>query len=153
MSDLPEPSDFRHRTDVEIRFRDLDAMGHVNNAVYFTYFEVARTGYARALGLVPAAGADPAVAFPFILAGISCRFLSPAVFGESLGVHVRCVRIGRRSYELEYLATEAASGRAVAFGRSAQVQYDYAAGKTCPVPESFRSAVERLEGRVFPAPP
>jgi len=48
--DLPSPSDFRFHKEIEVRFRDLDAMGHVNNAAYMTYFEMGRTGYMAAIG-------------------------------------------------------------------------------------------------------
>jgi acyl-CoA thioester hydrolase len=50
---FPPDTPFRMAVPIEVRFRDLDAMGHVNNAVYFTYFEHARLHYLRRLAEVP----------------------------------------------------------------------------------------------------
>ena len=57
MTEVPTPDDFRYSRTIEVRFRDLDGMDHVNNAVFFTYFEQGRVGYWRALGMDPPPGA------------------------------------------------------------------------------------------------
>ena len=138
------PDDFRFCCESAVRFRDVDAMNHVNNAVYLTYFEIARDGYARALGHCEA-DASPAERFPFILLDVYCRYVSAAEPGERLLIHLRTSRMGGKSFEFEYLITSAGDRRTVAVGRSTQVYYDYASGRTEPIPEHFRQLVAAIE--------
>ena len=71
--------DFRHRTRVEVRFRDIDAFGHVNNAVVSTYIELARIRY-----LVDVLQVEPIGVMPLILANISIDYLSPILFEDTV---------------------------------------------------------------------
>lgn len=144
---VPTPDDFKFRCEVQVRFRDLDAMGHVNNAVYFSYFEVARTGYMRALGHRPPEEISFADLYPFILLDVYCKYLAPAVLSQKLYVYLRTSRVGTKSYEFEYLVTGQEDGRPIATGNSTQVYYDYRQEKTLPIPDDFRSRIENLEGR------
>ncbi len=72
--------DFRHRTRVEVRFRDIDAFGHVNNAVVSTYIELARIRY-----LVDVLQVEPIGVMPLILANISIDYRSPILFERHRG--------------------------------------------------------------------
>jgi acyl-CoA thioester hydrolase len=123
-------------------------MGHANNAVYFTYFEMARTAYVRALGLRFNGGSFQK-AFPFILAEIGCSCMSAVEITDLLKVHTRIARMGRKSFEFDYLITSATDGRNVAAGRSVQVYYDYETGQTLPIPDDFAKLIEEYEGRTF----
>ena len=143
-NDSPTPDDFRFSCPIEVRFRDPASMRHVNNAVYLTYFENARTGYARALGHCDDDD-DMAALFPFILLEVSCRYVAPAGLGDQLLVHLRTSRVGSKSFEYEYLITRPGDGATIAVGRSTQVYYDYASGRTLAVPEAYRRAVESVE--------
>src|SRR5512138_653716 len=118
--------------ELPVRFRDCDAMGHVNNAVYLTYFEVARGELWRRL-------ADPWKPgdFPFILAEVTVSFRSPARYGETLRVSIGVDKLGTKSWLFTYRIDEASSGREVASGRSVQVYYDYATGSTLPIPDQL----------------
>jgi len=144
---VPTPDDFKFHCEVEVRFCDLDAMGHVNNAVYFSFFEVARTGYMRALGHRPPEEISFADLYPFIMLDVYCKYLAPAVLSQKLSVYLRTSRVGTKSYEFEYLITDLVDGHSIAVGRSTQVHYDYRQEKTLPVPDDFRSRIENLEGR------
>ena len=76
---------YRFSTLMDVRFRDVDAMGHVNNAVYFTYLEQTRVDYVRAAGFVSKDATFPG-GIGFILAEAHCQFKSPAYFGERLRI-------------------------------------------------------------------
>jgi acyl-CoA thioester hydrolase len=106
-----------------VRFRDVDAMGHVNNAVYSTYLEQARIGI---LG-----GLDT-----FILARVEIDFRAELRAGEQVEVHSRCARIGTKSFDLEHQIW--AADRLVAEARSVLVGYDYALGASVPLTEDLR---------------
>lgn len=131
---------------IEVRFRDMDSMGHVNNAVFFTYFENARIAYWRA---VPAIRSRQAL--DYILARAECDFRSPATVEDSLACHIRVSSFGRSSFTFEYLLNDGRSGRVVAEGRTVQALYDYALGKTKPLDGALRAAIEEFEGRTIPA--
>jgi len=124
------------------RFRDTDAMGHLNNAVYLTYLEVARQEYWREL-----TGSSNYGAVPFIFARVEMDFRSDAVVDEQLELRVRCSFIGNKSFGFEYEIHEAASGRLVLGAKSVQVFYDYAARKSIPCPPGMRERLEAFEGR------
>ncbi len=146
-AEIPTADDFRFSCRIEPRFRDLDPMGHVNNAVYFTYFEIARTGYIKAIGHWPEEERPMTERFPFIMLKIGCTYLSPARVEENLLAHLRTSRVGGKSFEFDYLLTSGADGRPVASGHSVQVFYDYDAGRTMPVADDFRRLLEAYEGR------
>jgi acyl-CoA thioester hydrolase len=138
---------------IQIRWRDVDALGHVNNAVYLTYFELARLAYVRAL-LGEAAPVDPRtllpVEFQFILAEVTCHYRSPATLGDQLAVTVWVSQVGRKSFEFEYRISDEVAGRLVAEGCSTQVWFDYAAGESRPVPATIVSRMEGLQNAPIP---
>jgi acyl-CoA thioester hydrolase len=134
---------FAHR--LEVRFRDCDPFGHVNNAVYLTYLEQARFAHWRALWGF-SLEALPSGAPGVILARAEIDFRQPARYGDVLDVRIGLAGIGRTSFTYEYeIAAE--SGALVASARTVLVMYDYAAGKPVVVPDGIR---ERLPIPVGP---
>lgn len=132
--------DFPFYEEVRVRFRDIDAMGHVNNAVYFTYMETARSAFfTRFLEI------EKPLDLPVILGEISCRYHSPARFGETLRIGLGVSRWGRKSFDFVY-RIEGGDGRVVATGRSVMVMYDYEMGQSFPIPSSFKEQVESFQG-------
>jgi acyl-CoA thioester hydrolase len=118
--------EFVHRETV--RFRDLDGMGHVNNAVFSTYLEQARLAWFGPSEMLPLADV--------ILARTEIDFRSPVHANEVVEVGVRPARMGEKSFELEYELR--AAGRLVAEAKSVLVGYDYTRGESIPVPERWR---------------
>ncbi|MGQ9489209.1 MAG: acyl-CoA thioesterase [Anaerolineae bacterium] len=138
---------------IQIRWRDLDALAHVNNAVYLSYFELARLTYIRTL-LGEEAALDRRTMLPaefqFILAEVNIRYRSPATLGDQLAIAIWVSKVGRKSFVFEYRITETRTGRLVAEGCSTQVWYDYAAGASQPVPETIVARMEALQGAPIP---
>jgi acyl-CoA thioester hydrolase len=128
--------------EVQPRFRDTDAMGHINNAVYVTYLEVARLEYWRRLTGPLARGR-----VPFILAQVRVDYRSEALVDDTLLVGIRCDRIGTKSFTFTYEIREQRSLRLVAEATSVQVCYDYEARRSVPVSDDLRRRVAALEGR------
>ena len=127
---------FRFRHVEQVRFRDLDALGHVNNAVFLTYFESARIAYwlhaTRRQGLG---------ALDMILARVEVDYRSPLGYGESVEISVGCTSMGRSSFVLEGDMHERGSGRLVAESRKVLVHYDYATGRSSPLPDAVRRLI------------
>ena len=84
-------------TPVDVRFRDLDAMGHVNNAVFFTYFEEGRLSF-----LTSTSPDKKFPGFDFILAHISCDYLKPVTIDDRLMLQIRVGKIGGKSFTFDY---------------------------------------------------
>jgi acyl-CoA thioester hydrolase len=126
------------------RFRDTDAMGHINNAVYVTYLEVARQEYWRAFK----ENEDYRVV-PFILAHVDIDFRSEALVKESLELCIRCSHVGTKSFGFEYRIREARTQRLVVEARTVQVFYDYTAKQSMPCPDGMRAQLEAFEGRAL----
>ena len=124
------------------RFRDTDAMGHINNAVYVTYLEVGRQEYWKRFRQ-----ASDYRRVPFILANVKIDFRSEALVNEVLAIAVRADWIGTRSFAFAYEIREVASRRLVAEATSVQVCYDYDAKRSLPMPDELRRGLERFEGR------
>jgi acyl-CoA thioester hydrolase len=125
----------------EVAFRDLDAFGHVNNAVYLTYIENARIGYARdVLGIESLDG------LLLIVAGVKIDFRSRANLGETLEVGARTSRLGTKSFDLEH-ELRAPDGRLVAEAQTTLVAFDYASDKTMPLPPEWRERIDNYESR------
>jgi len=138
---------------IQIRWRDLDALGHVNNAVYLTYFELARLAYIRAL-LGADTTIDPRtllpVDFQFILAEVTCHYRSPATLGDQLAATIWGSQVGRKSFVFEYQIKDEVTGRLVAEGCSTQVWFDYTANESRSVPAEIVARMEGLQGTPIP---
>ena len=117
-----------------VRFRDLDPMGHVNNAVFLTYLEQARVSFFAELGAVTSLDE-----MNMILARVEIDFKAPVRLGQEVEISVRAGRFGTKSFDLEYELR--VDGALVAQAASVQVAYDYERGEPVPVPSEWR---ERL---------
>lgn len=115
-----------------VRFRDCDAMGHVNNAVYSTYLEEARIGVLGGLS-------------EFILARMEIDFRAELRAGEEVEIGTRCSRVGTKSFELDHELR--AGDRLVAEARSVLVAYDYERGESVPVPDELRARLTAPDPR------
>jgi acyl-CoA thioester hydrolase len=130
------------------RFRDTDAMGHINNAVYVTYLEVARQVYWSRLDQ----GSDYR-RVPFILAHVTIDFRSETLVSEVLEVGIRMEWIGTKSFAFTYQVWEKSSLRLVAEATTVQVGYDYTAKHTIAIPDALRRRAETFEGRALTRQP
>jgi acyl-CoA thioester hydrolase len=125
---------FAHKVDV--RFRDCDPLGHVNNAVYFTYLEQARFAHWRSLWNF---GPDQAPELPgVILARAEMDYRAQVTYGQVLEVRIGIAALGRTSFTYEYEVVDD-TGRLVATARTVLVMFDYKAGKPVAIPDAIRS--------------
>jgi acyl-CoA thioester hydrolase len=133
---------------IEVRFRDCDAMGHVNNSVYFTYFEQCRLLFWRKLT------GEPNPRTTIILAHAECDFRAPAHFGDRLEVRTRVAAVGRSSVTMSYALVDLERDRTIAEGTAVLVSYDYERRESRPLPEPTRALLDRvLRAQAAGAPP
>jgi acyl-CoA thioester hydrolase len=114
-----------------VRFRDLDAMGHVNNAVFLTYIESARVAFLQHLG-----AAATLEDMSIIVARIEIDFRAPVGFGNEVDVSVRTSRFGGKSFDLNYDLR--VGDTVVAEAKSVLVAYDYGKGEAVELPDEWR---------------
>jgi acyl-CoA thioester hydrolase len=126
---------FSHR--IEVRFRDCDPMGHVNNAAYLTYLEQARFAHWRALWGFTFDRA-PEGAPGVILARAEVDYRAPARYGDILEVRIGLVGIGKTSFTYAYEVLDEGGGL-IASARTVQVMYDYGTARPVPVSDEIRA--------------
>ena len=127
---------------LEVRYSDYDTKEHVNNAVYLTYFEMAR---ARAWLEEIAGSAD----FPFVVAEATVRYRSQARIGEPLDITIWTGEVRNKAWTWHYRITDPRDERLVAEGSTVQVMFDYASRQSIPIPGDVR---ERLTAMGEPEP-
>ena len=115
----------------QVRFRDLDAMGHVNNAVFLTYIESARVAFLQQLG-----AATTLEDMSIIVARIEIDFRAPVGFGDEVEISVRASRFGGKSFDLDYELR--VGGTVVAEAKSVLVGYDYGRHEAIEIPDEWR---------------
>jgi acyl-CoA thioester hydrolase len=126
---------FEH--ELEVRFRDCDPLGHVNNAVYLTYLEAARFAWWHNV-FGPSGLRDHS----FILARVEIDYRKAAMPGDRLVVRLGIERIGRSSFTVAYEIVNAKTRELVADARSVQVAYDYTTSRSVPISETLRARLE-----------
>ncbi len=124
---LPDDAQLLHRSLYTMRWSDMDAFGHVNNAMYFTYLEQARVDWLDSIG----------VAHGLVLANISCTFLQPLKYPAELEVRLYAGPPGRSSLNTYYeIRDRPEAGPLCALGHGTIVWYDRAAGRSRPIPDA-----------------
>lgn len=133
---------FPVRCPIQVRWGDMDALGHVNNAVFFTYLESGRAEYFARSGLfahVGEGGHGP------ILAGIRCDFRAQVKYPDELVSCASITRLGNSSFTMVQRLVRAGSGETVADAEASCVWLDYGTGRSQPIPDEIRRAVRDFE--------
>jgi len=139
--DLPSRADFPHTLPIQTRWNDNDVYGHVNNVVYYAYFDTVINRW-----LIDEGGLAPATSDAIGLCVESqCRYLAPAAYPDDLVAGLRVAKIGRSSVRYEIGIFRApANGELVALGHFVHVFVDRAGRRPAPIPDRIRRALERL---------
>src|ERR1700712_5261120 len=127
-------SDYKFRTPIALRFSDIDAVGHVNNAIYLTYFEVARFAYWKEI-------TDWNLRKDGVIVGRSeVNYLKPITLEDEIYCYVRTTRIGNSSFDMMYLLVRVTpNGEEICTtGKTVCISYDYTRNKSIPIPSTER---------------
>src|ERR1700760_953826 len=127
-------ADYKFRTLVPIRFSDIDAYGHANNAVYLTYFEVARSHYWKEV--VKWDWNNNGI----ILAKSEVNYLKPIMRHDEIACYVRTTRIGNSSFDVMHVLVKLTEhGEEICTtGKTVCISYDYSANKSVRIPANER---------------
>lgn len=120
---------FVHRE--RVRFRDLDPMGHVNNAVFLTYIESARFAFLKHIGAAPTLED-----MTLVVARVEIDFRAPVRLDDEVEISARVSRFGEKSFDLEHELR--VGGNVVAEAKTVLVTYDYSKREPMPIPDAWR---------------
>ncbi len=143
-SDNPLLADYAVVVRLPVHWGEMDAYGHVNNAVFFRYFETARIAYFERCGFITSYDEEKVGA---ILHSTGCRFRRPLYYPDTVLVGARVSEVRRDRFTMEYRLVSEAQGEIGAEGSGVIVSYDYEAKAKAPLPERVRSLIAELEAR------
>ncbi|MFA6944994.1 MAG: thioesterase family protein [Pedobacter sp.] len=129
---------FHYETPIPIRFADIDALGHVNNAIYLTYFEIARSAYWEEII------EWDWNSFGIILRRSVVEYLKPIKLEDKINAYVRTSRLGNSSFDLDYILVKSVNGieEICTTGQTLCISFDYALNKSVPIPDIQRKKME-----------
>ena len=136
---LPELSQVTHSIDLQLRCNDIDILGHLNNTVYFSFFD---TGKARFFEHIVDGNIDWK-RVDVVIANIDCCYISPIFFGEDIRVYTRCMSISNKSFRLQQVLVEETKGVIKAAAETVMVSFDRETQKSVELPDLWRQALER----------
>jgi acyl-CoA thioester hydrolase len=134
---------YKHKIELNVRFMDLDAMHHVNNARYLNFLEESRIAYSQEILQL----FNDVKTFNAVVARIEIDYLRPIQFGEKVFVYTRVSKIGTKSFHFESVIAIDKNGKnvAVAVATQALVNIDIKSGKSEAIPEDIRKKIEQFE--------
>lgn len=136
---MPDVSGFKHHKDLQIRFSDVDVLGHVNNTVYLSFYD---TGKAYFFSDILEFMVDWKHV-ETVIANIDCCFVAPVYFGEDIEVVTRCEGVHDKSFRLLQMVVRKSDGQVKSACETVMVSFDPDSGVSVPLPEHWRRALER----------
>jgi len=130
-------------TPVQIRFNDIDALGHVNNTVYLEFFDLGKTDYFIRVGEGPNGWGNT----PVIIASVHCNFLQQTYFEEPVEVRTQVSRVGDKSLTLVQQLAVRGTQQVKCECTSVMVYRDLQTGEPAPVPAEWRQRISAFEKR------
>lgn len=135
---LPPLDKFFHKIDVQIRFNDVDILGHLNNTVYFSFFDTGKACFfEKALQRKMEWNRVECV-----IANIDCAYVSPIYFGEDVEVLTRCSHVGDKSFVLQQVIVEKKTREVKAAADTVMVSINPDTKCAVAVPNHYRKALE-----------
>jgi len=126
----------------KVAWGDMDAYAHVNNAVYFRYFETGRMVYFERVGIL--SYRDETNIGP-ILASTSCDFLAPLTYPDDIKILTRINEIKEKRFNIQSVIYSETLDKIVAQGNGMIVYYDYTRNITCHIPARISRSINKLE--------
>lgn len=136
-------SDYRHRIEVAVRFMDIDALQHVNNARYLNFLEEARIAYSQELlGIF-----NNIKELNVLVARVEIDYLRPILYGNSVYVYTRISKVGNKSFVFDSVVTTLVDEEEKIAARALQtlVAFDMVTGKSTPIPSDLKQQIVELE--------
>ena len=137
--------------EVEVRWGDIDLLGHVNNIMYLQYFETARIEYFMRAGL--GAPGCSSREFGFIVVSQYCRYKAPVTFPDTVDVGARVSALSKDAIVIRQAVHSRRLDKIAAIGDVSLVAYDFEKRRRIPIPDEVRASFVAIEGEELPEPP
>lgn len=134
-------NDYRHVMPLQIRFNDVDKFGHVNNTVYFQFYDTTKTDYIATV----CKGVDWE-RLAIVVVKIEAEFVSQIKGNDHIAGRTRIVKIGNKSFHLEQDVIDSDTHEVKSSCLSVMVLYDLERQQTIPLPDEWRKAISDFEG-------
>ena len=134
---------FRHEVPLQIRFNDIDLLGHLNNAVYIQFFDLGKSRYFQ--DVMPE-GVDWRH-INIVVANINCDFFAPTYITEPIAVLTTITHLGEKSFALEQRIVNSDNGEVKCIAKTIMVGFDMTTGKSAPIDPKWVEALEKYEQR------
>lgn len=136
---------YRHRTPIQLRFSDVDQFGHVNNSVFFSLYDLAKTEYFRSVlnGMAAKYEVSP------VVANINADFIHPVLFDDDIVVETSVARLGRKSFVVAQQALNTRTGSVVSICRTTMVCYSNRLHDSIEIPDEIRRRITEYEDNIL----
>jgi acyl-CoA thioester hydrolase len=134
---------FKHKTDIQIRFKDIDQLGHVNNANHITYFETSRVNYFKDVFKNETNWKETGL----ILAHTEITYKNPIFLEDTISCYTKVSKIGNKSFDMENLIVKTSNSQdiIVAYGKSVLVCLNYLSKETIPIPTEWIQKIKQYD--------
>lgn len=132
--ELPALSVFKNRLPIQIRFSDVDVVGHVNNIVYFAFYDTGKAAFMSDL-MGKQITWDKVET---VVANVDCAFISPIFYGENIEVLTTCVGVHDKSFRLLQMLQNSTTGEVKSVCETVMVAFDPDTQKAAPLREEWR---------------
>ncbi len=134
---------FRHSIPVQMRFNDVDVLGHVNNSIYFTYYDLGKSAYFTTVRNGQMDWTRPDV----VIANVNCNFYAPMHFGEPVSVVTRVESIGEKSFKMHQRIVNTVTKEIKSECATVMVAFDANTQQSKQLPAVWVKAICDYEGR------
>ena len=138
--EIPSLALFPHKMEAQLRFNDIDILGHLNNTVYFSLYDMGKARFLEASGLRRKGDSRPDT----VIADIHCTYMKPIHFDDSIFVATRCSHIGEKSYVLEQMLVDD-KGEVYSICRTVMVHLDAETGLPAPLTDEHIALIKRYD--------
>ena len=143
-SRVPQPQfEFRHRVPLQLRFNDIDMLGHLNNSVYVSFMDLGKAAYFKTVMPTDIDWKHINV----VVANINCDFFAPSYFNERLEVLTAVVGVSERSFKMEQRIINSDTGEVKCISHTIMVGFDVATASSAPISQSWIDALSAFEQR------
>lgn len=139
------PREYRSVTPVQIRFNDIDILGHLNNTVYLSLFDTGKAEYLMEV----MKGTIRYDRVESVIANINCSFVNSAFYGEPINIYTRCEEVNDKSFRIHQVMANAETGQVKAVCDTIMVSYDPDEKRSIPVSDAARRNISEYEGKEF----
>lgn len=137
----PDLSLFHHRSDLQLRFNDVDVLGHVNNTVYFSFYDTGKALYFTDVQGWPVDWRH----VDRVIANVNCAYIAPIHFGDDMEVLTRCKSVGTKSFTLEQVLRDKKTDQIKSFAETVMVAIDPVTQRAVELSENIRKAFADYE--------